>query len=69
MTKNRFKQHVSTNPAIQKVLEGNPQPKEGNCIHKNTGNRNPPPKKLKEGKPTMTTTGEKKKQKLTTTSH
>ena len=34
--KNRLKQYVSTNPAIQKVLEGKLQPKEANNIHNNT---------------------------------
>ncbi|CAH7484839.1 AABR07011733.1 [Phodopus roborovskii] len=37
--KTRFSQYVSTNPALQKVLEGKFQPKEGNYAHKNVGNR------------------------------
>ena len=36
--KNKFKQNLSTNQAIQKILEGKLQPKE-NCSHRNTGNR------------------------------
>ena len=28
--KNKFKQYVATNPALQKVLEGKSQPKESN---------------------------------------
>ena len=35
--KNRFKQYVSINPDLQKVLEGKPQPKEANYTHNNTG--------------------------------
>ena len=35
--KNRFKQYVATNPALQKVLEGKPQTKEANNTHNNTG--------------------------------
>ena len=35
--KNRFKQYLSTNPALQKVLEGKLQPKEVNCAQKNKG--------------------------------
>ena len=35
----RFKHYVSTKPALQKVLEGKPLPKEANYTHKNTGNR------------------------------
>ena len=35
--KNRFKQYVGTNPALQKILEGNPQTKEFNNTHNNTG--------------------------------
>ena len=34
--KNRFKQYISTNPALQKVLEGKPQPKEANNTHNST---------------------------------
>ena len=34
--KNRFKQYVATNPALQKLLEGKPQTKEANNIHNNT---------------------------------
>ncbi|MBV2135169.1 hypothetical protein KRX52_20585 [Pseudomonas sp. MAP12] len=37
--KNRFKQYISTNPALQKVLEGKLQLNENNYTHKNTGNR------------------------------
>ena len=37
--KTRFKQYISTNPAIQKVLEGKLQPKEVNYNQKNIGNR------------------------------
>ncbi|MBV2133994.1 hypothetical protein KRX52_14530, partial [Pseudomonas sp. MAP12] len=37
--KTRFKQYVTTNPALQKVLEGKLQPKEINYTHKNIGNR------------------------------
>ena len=33
---NRFKQYISTNPALQKVLEGKPQPKEAKTTHNNT---------------------------------
>ena len=32
----RFKQYVSTNPALQKVLEWKPQYKEANYTHNNT---------------------------------
>ena len=34
--KNRFKQYISTNPALQKVLEEKSQPKETNYTHNNT---------------------------------
>ena len=37
--KARFKQYLSTNLALQKVLEGKLQTKEVSYIHKNTGNR------------------------------
>ena len=37
--KNRFNQYLSTNPAVQTVLEGKSQPKEANYTHKNTSNR------------------------------
>jgi hypothetical protein len=33
----KFKQYLSTNPALQKVLEGKPHSKEANYTHKNTG--------------------------------
>ena len=33
--KTRFKQYVSTNPALQKILEGKLQPKEANYNQKN----------------------------------
>ena len=35
--KNRFKQCITTNPALQKILEGKPQTKEANNTHNNTG--------------------------------
>ena len=31
--KNRFKQYISTNPALQKVIEGKLQPKESNIAN------------------------------------
>ena len=34
--KNRLKQYLSTNLALQNVLEGKPQPKEANYTHNNT---------------------------------
>ena len=34
--KNRFKQYVATNPALQEILEGKPQTKEDNNTHNNT---------------------------------
>ena len=34
--KNRFKQYISTNPALQKVLKEKLQSKEANYTHKNT---------------------------------
>ena len=34
--KNRFKQYISTNPALQKILEGKSQTKEINNTHNNT---------------------------------
>ena len=34
--KNRFKQYVATNPALQKILEGKSQTKEANNTHNNT---------------------------------
>ena len=37
--KARFSQYASTNPALQKVLEGKLQPKEVNYAHKDIGNR------------------------------
>ncbi|MGE9715068.1 hypothetical protein ACQP3F_25920, partial [Escherichia coli] len=37
--KTRFQQYISTNPALQKVLEGKLQPKEVKYNHKNIGNR------------------------------
>ena len=47
--KNRFKQYLSTNPALQKVLEGKLQYKEANCTHKNMIMDNLTPVKPKEG--------------------
>ncbi|MBV2150708.1 hypothetical protein KRZ98_21140, partial [Sphingobium sp. AS12] len=37
--KNRFKQYISTTPALQKVVEEKLHPNEHNYTHKNTGNR------------------------------
>ena len=37
--KAKFKQCLSSDPALQKVLEGKLQPKEATCTDKNTGNR------------------------------
>ena len=54
--KNRFKQYVATNSALQKVLEGKPQLKEANNTHNSQTSDNPPPAQLKEGKHTNTTT-------------
>ena len=34
--KNKLNQYVVTNPALQKVLEGKPQPKKANNTHNNT---------------------------------
>ena len=34
--KTRFKEYVSINAALQKEIEGKPQPKEANYTHKNT---------------------------------
>ena len=35
-SKNIFKQYIATNPALQKVLEEKPQPKEANNTHNST---------------------------------
>ena len=35
----KFKQYLFTNPALHKVLEGKPGPKEVNYTHENTGNK------------------------------
>ena len=54
--KNKFKQYIATNPALQKVIEGKSQPKElNNTIITQTSN-NPPPAQFKEGKHTNSTT-------------
>ena len=45
--KTRFKQYLSTNPVIQKVLEGKLQPKEANCKHRQE--ISPHPQTLKKG--------------------
>ncbi|KAL6081673.1 hypothetical protein STEG23_005580 [Scotinomys teguina] len=37
--KTKFKQYLSTNPALQKALEGGFQPKEARYTHENKGNR------------------------------
>ena len=34
--KNRFKQYIATNPALQKILEGKSQTMEANNTHNNT---------------------------------
>ena len=34
--KNKFKQYIATNPALQKVLEGKSQTKESNNAHNNS---------------------------------
>jgi hypothetical protein len=34
--KYKFKQYLSTNPALQKILEGKLQPKEDNYIQENS---------------------------------
>jgi hypothetical protein len=36
--KNKFKQYLSTKAALQKILEENPQHKEGNYTQENTVN-------------------------------
>ena len=47
----KFKQYLSTNPALQKIWEGKLQFTEVNYIYENTGN-NLTPAKSKEGKHT-----------------
>ena len=41
--KNRFKQYVSANPVLQKVLEEKPQIKEANYTHKKQASDKSPP--------------------------
>ena len=48
--KTKFKQYLSTNPALQKILEGKLQPKEENYNHKNIGNKQSKQPKSKEAK-------------------
>jgi hypothetical protein len=38
MIKNKFKQYLSINPTLQKILEGKDQSKEVHCIQDNTEN-------------------------------
>ena len=55
--KTRFAQYISTNPALQKVLEGKQQPKEAHFTHtqkKNQATDNLTSAKNKEGKHTTT---------------
>ena len=52
--KTRFKQYLSTNPAIQKVLEGKLQPKKCNHTYKTQAIDNPTQAKHKEVKYTYT---------------
>ena len=54
--KNRFKEYVTTNPALKKILEKKSQTKEANNTHNNTRSDNPPPARLKKEKHTNTTT-------------
>ena len=37
--KSKFKQYLSTNTDLKKILEGKLQPKEDNCIQQNTVNK------------------------------
>ena len=50
--KTKFKQYLSTNPALEKMLQEKFQLKKVNSSHKNTGNNLTPTKPKKEGKHT-----------------
>ena len=54
--KNRFKQYISTNPALQKVVEGKRQHKKAKNIHITQTYDNCPLTQPKEGKHTNITT-------------